>query len=137
MSTGNVPPAQQPSYEVPPDQAGYQQPSQGGYQAPQQQYNFVPQAIPVRQSWGSATKEKWVAAALAAFLGPFGIHKFYLGYKQQGQTMLLVTLVGGLFTFGLALAAMGVVSIIEAVNYVILTQEDFERVYVYGYKAWF
>jgi len=93
--------------------------------------------MPVRDSWGSAQKDKWVATLLAAVLGPLGIHKFYLGYKKEGQIMLLVTLAGSIFTLGFAAAAMGIVSIIEAVNYVILTQEDFERIYVYGYKAWF
>ena len=51
--------------------------------------------------------------------------------------MLLVSLIGTVVTLGLAPLAMTIVSLIEAVNYIILSQEDFERVYVYGYKAWF
>lgn len=29
-------------------------------------------------------RSKWVAAILAFFLGGFGIHRYYLGYKKQG-----------------------------------------------------
>ncbi|MCL2136282.1 MAG: TM2 domain-containing protein [Coriobacteriia bacterium] len=152
MNAGNTPPPQQPSYEVPPEQAGYQsQPGQSGYQVPQgqggyqappgqtgypgQPYGQMPNAYPVRQGWGSAHKDKWAAAALAFFLGMFGIHKFYLGYKNEAMIMLIVAIAGSLLA-GLGMMVMAVISTIEAVQYVMLTQEDFERIYVYGTKAW-
>ncbi|MCL2339506.1 MAG: TM2 domain-containing protein [Actinomycetia bacterium] len=140
MADENVP---QPSYEVPPTPADYPpppaptdyqaQPNPVGY-APQPQYYAQPQ--PVRQGWGSAKKDKWVAFFLAWFLGVFGIHKFYLGYKTEGMTMLLVSLIGSL-CFGIGPMVMAVVAYIEAVRYVILTQEDFEATYVNGSKGWF
>ncbi|MDR2956942.1 MAG: TM2 domain-containing protein [Coriobacteriales bacterium] len=129
MTDRNMPPAPQPSYEVPPNQGGFQQPP------PQPNYGYAPQVAPTRQGWGSAHKDKWVAFVLAITLGPLGIHKFYLGYKSEGMIMLLVSIVGGL-CFGLGVMAMVVISYIEAVKYVILTQEDFEREYVFGTKAW-
>ncbi|MCL2151234.1 MAG: TM2 domain-containing protein [Coriobacteriia bacterium] len=138
MANGNSGPTPQPSYEVPPNQGGYQQPPQ--QQPPQQQppqpnYGFAPQVMPSRQSWGSARKDKWVAFVLAWFLGTFGIHKFYLGYRQEGMIMLLVSLIGGV-CFGLGTVAMAVIATIEAVRYVMLSQEDFESTYVYGTKPW-
>jgi TM2 domain-containing membrane protein YozV len=146
MSNEYPPQGQQPTYEVPPSQGGYSQgPSQGGYQPdsnqggysqpPGQQYGYAPQAPPTRESWGSAYKDKWVAAILAFMLGSFGVHKFYLGYKTEGLTMLLVSLVGGL-CFGIGAVAMLVIGYIEAAKYLMLTQEDFERTYVYGSKGW-
>ena len=85
---------------------------------------------------GSAHKEKWVAAALAFCLGFLGIHKFYLGYKTEGIVMLVVSLVGAVCTLGLGFMVMVVIAYIEAVRYVVLTQEDFERTYIHDYKGW-
>ncbi len=39
-----------------------------------------------------ATKSKLAAGLLGIFLGWLGIHRFYLGYKKLGITMLLLTL---------------------------------------------
>lgn len=123
---GTTPPASgaptpPPAYQVPPQQ-NYQQPQNPGK---------------VRsRGFGSARKEKWPAVVLAFALGTFGIHKFYLGYKNEGLAMLLIAVIGSL-CFGLGAAVMAVFAIIEAVKYVALTQEDFEATYVIGYKGWF
>lgn len=111
-----------PTYQVPPQQ-NYAQASQGEYKT--------------RQSgFGSAKKEKWPAVLLAFGLGSLGIHKFYLGYKTEGLVMLLVSIIGGL-CFGIGTTVMLIFSIIEAVKYVSLTEDDFERIYVHSYKGWF
>jgi len=110
----------------------------------QQNYQYAPQPQPQPQQKqsnrtagiGSAQKDKWVAGLLALFLGVFGIHKFYLGYKTEGIIMLLVSLIVGICG-GLGILIMLVFSYIEAVRYLILTQEDFERIYVTGSKGWF
>ncbi|MDR2035860.1 MAG: TM2 domain-containing protein, partial [Coriobacteriales bacterium] len=86
--------------------------------------------------FGSIEKEKWTAVALAYFLGFIGIHKFYLGYKSEATIMLVITIVGAICTLGLGIVAMGVISIIEAVKYATLTDEDFQNTYVKGYKGW-
>ena len=39
------------------------------------------------------TKSKTTAGLLAVFLGVFGIHNFYLGYKTKGTVQLLLTLI--------------------------------------------
>ncbi|MDR2672873.1 MAG: TM2 domain-containing protein [Coriobacteriales bacterium] len=94
---------------------------------------------PMQGRWagiGSLQKDKWVAVVLAFTLGMFGIHKFYLGYKNEGIAMLLIATIGGL-CLGLGTFVMWIFALIEAVRYVILTQADFERIYVIGYKGWF
>jgi TM2 domain-containing membrane protein YozV len=140
MTYGNTPPNQQPSYEVPPNQAGasQQQPSQQYYQQPQQTppNAYTTQTIPIRESLGSIKKDKWVAFVLAYILGVFGVHKFYLGYKSQGITMAAITIIGAPL-LGLGPAAMLICSIVEAVRYLVLSQEDFESTYVYGFTPWF
>lgn len=133
-----IPPAPEhaPQYAPQPaePQAPYQQPGYQQQYAPQPQYQPAPQ---VRWTGiGSPQKEKWVAVVLAFFLGALGLHKFYLGYKTEGIIMLVVALAGSI-CLGLGYVVMSIIAIIEAVKYVILTQEDFERTYVYGSKSWF
>jgi TM2 domain-containing membrane protein YozV len=121
---------------VPPTQPGPGQPY-----IPQPNYQYAPQPTQPASSSnrtagiGSAYKDKWVAAVLAFLLGTFGIHKFYLGYKNEGLIMLLVSILGSCLA-GAGALVMLVISMIEAVRYVILTQEDFERKYVFGSKGW-
>ena len=43
-------------------------------------------------------KDKILAGLLATFLGAFGIHKFYLGYKVPGIIFLVINTVGWLIT---------------------------------------
>lgn len=111
-----------PTYQVPPQQT-YTQGQQGNYKTRD-------------HGIGSARKEKWPAVVLAFVLGTLGIHKFYLGYKTEGLIMLLVSIIGGLCA-GIGTIVMLVISIIEAVKYVTLTEEDFEARYVNSYKGWF
>ena len=57
-------------------------------------------------------KSQVVAIVLAVFLGVFGVHRFYLGYKGRGITMLLLSTVGFLF-FGLGLIISFVLTIMD------------------------
>jgi TM2 domain-containing membrane protein YozV len=124
---GQMPPQQQ---YAPQQQYSQQQ----GYQYPSAQPQ--PQQGSSRtQGIGSPQKDKWVAAVLAFVLGAFGIHKFYLGYKTEGIIMIIVSIAGSI-CLGLGPLVMVIISLIEAVRYVILTQADFERTYVYGSKGW-
>ena len=83
------------------------------------------------------TKDHVAAGLLAIFLGSLGVHKFYLGYNNAGFIMLGATILGSLFTFGLAAMAMGVVSLIEGIIYLTKPQSVFDAEYVYGHKEWF
>ena len=139
--TNNATPAPQAASTTPPPPP---QPTQAPpvYTVPPQQNTQVPPP-PMQQQqrrraagFGSAKKEKWPAVILAFLLGFLGIHKFYLGYKNEGLAMLLISLIGGL-CFGIGTIVILVISYIEAAKYISLTEEDFDAVYVRGYKGWF
>jgi TM2 domain-containing membrane protein YozV len=59
-------------------------------------------------------KSKMVAGLLAIFVGPLGIHNFYLGYTTNGIIQLLLSTVGA-FVFVGPLAAW-IWAIVEAVQ---------------------
>nr|WP_253033596.1 TM2 domain-containing protein [Arthrobacter sp. H16F315] len=46
-------------------------------------------------------KSKVVAGLLGIFLGGLGIHRFYLGFTKIAVIQLVLTLVLGVFTFGI------------------------------------
>ena len=54
-----------------------------------------------------------------------------------GFIMLAVTIVGSIFSLGLAGLAMVVISIVEGVLYLSKSQTEFEQIYVFNKKEWF
>ena len=98
----------------------------------QQPYYQQPYQQPV-----IATKDHVAAGLLAIFLGALGIHKFYLGYNTAGFIMLAVTILGSLFTFGLAGGVMWVIGVIEGILYLTKSQSEFEQTYVVNKREWF
>ena len=82
-------------------------------------------------------KDHVSAGLLAIFLGVFGIHKFYLGSNQAGFIMLAVSIIGGIFTFGLAAAVVWVIAAIEGIIYLSKSQTEFDQEYVLGRRDWF
>ena len=82
-------------------------------------------------------KDHVAAGLLAIFLGIFGVHKFYLGCNQAGFIMLAVSIIGGIFTLGLAAAVIELISIIEGAIYLTKSQTEFDRVYVLNQRDWF
>ena len=116
---------------MPPPPPQYQMP-------PEQQFTQTQYSPKARTNgFGSARKEKWPAVLLAYLFGWIGLHKFYLGYKTEGTIMLVVGAAGSILTFGFAPLVMAVISWIEAIKYLTLTEEDFDMIYVRGYKGWF
>lgn len=83
----------------------------------------------------TSQKSKVVAGLLAICLGALGVHKFYLGYKNEGVAMLLGTLLGSLLIIGPLV--MNLISFIEGIIYLTKTDSDFEAQYVLGHKGWF
>ena len=133
-------------------QGGYywQQPQQdaySGYNTQYNQYGTPPNpydAVPPQQQYYQqpyapvvASKDHVAAGLLAIFLGSLGIHKFYLGYNSAGFIMLAVTILGGLITFGLAAAVMGIIAFIEGILYLVKSQSEFEQIYVFNKREWF
>lgn len=121
---------QQPVQPPPPYQANYQQPIVNVYQ----QHYQVP-AVPAYSD-----KNKVVAALLAFFLGPLGIHGFYLGNSQMGLILLLSNVVFlPLSCFGIGLlgyALTGVICLVQTVLYLIASDAEFYQKYVIQ-KSWF
>ncbi|WP_167510469.1 TM2 domain-containing protein [Paenarthrobacter nitroguajacolicus] len=89
------PPAlQQPQY--------YAQPRQPQYYAQPQQPQYGAQPPLPNPAYGyPQQKSKIAAGLLGIFLGGLGIHRFYLGYTTIGVIQLVLTIVVGIFTFGL------------------------------------
>ena len=70
-------------------------------------------------------KNKTTAGILAIFLGGFGAHHFYLENKNKGIQYLLISLLG----FGIGAIIIGIMSIIDAVHYFSMSDEEFDRTY--------
>ena len=84
-----------------------------------------------RKNHSSGEKSRIFAFFLALFLGYFGIHKFYLGYTKQGIIMLLGSLT---FVF---IYIIFIIALIEAISYIIKSDEEFKVVYVDNKSPWF
>ena len=82
-------------------------------------------------------KDHVAAGLLAVFLGMFGVHKFYLGCNKAGFIMLAVSIIGGIFTLGLATAVIEVIAVIEGIIYLSKSQTMFDRQYVLYQRDWF
>jgi TM2 domain-containing membrane protein YozV len=78
-----------------------------------------------------------VAGVLAMALGAFGMHKFYMGYHDQGFILLIASILLGLVSFGLGILAIWMVAFSEGMTYFTLSQQEFERTYVEGTHNWF
>lgn len=79
-------------------------------------------------------KNRRVAAALAVVFGYFGIHKFYLGYKHAGIIQIIVTfalaLFGSVVSANWPLCVWMMFCNIEGLNYLIVTDDEFEKTYI-------
>ena len=143
-----------PSYQQQPQPQASQQ-VYGGYVAPgySQAPHAGPGAVPPQQPYYGyqyqqpyyqqpyptvvASKDHVAAGLLAIFLGQLGIHKFSLGYNTAGFIMLAVTIIGSIFTFGLAAGVMWIIAIIEGILYLTKSQSEFEQTYVINKREWF
>ena len=58
---------------------------------------------PVQGLDGYSWRNRWVAGVLGVLLGPFGVHRFYLGFVGVGILQIVVTFltlgIGGLWGF--------------------------------------
>ena len=78
----------------------------------------------------SGSPNKITAGLLALFLGPLGIHKFYLGFTGPG----IICLIGTVILIGLPFTRT--VPLIEGIIYLTRADEEFERLYVVEKKQW-
>ena len=96
-----------------------------------------PPIIPASGAVASRASHKIAAGIFGILLGSLGIHKFILGYTGAGLIMLLVTIIGGVLTCGLAAGVMHIIGLIEGIVYLCKPDEEFVRVYVDGRREWF
>ncbi len=73
--------------------------------------------------------KKIVAGICGILLGGFGVHKFILGYTNEGIIQIVITV----FTCGLG----GIIGIVEGIIYLTKSDEDFVRTYIQNKKGWF
>lgn len=92
-----------------------------------------------KETFNKATGEnkKILAGILAILLGAFGVHKFILGYTKEGIIMLVITLIIGVVTCGIAASLVGVIGLIEGIIYLTKSDDDFYQTYQVGKKPWF
>ncbi|MEM6332241.1 MAG: TM2 domain-containing protein [Planctomycetota bacterium] len=108
-----------------------------------------PQPAPQSTPPKDPSSTKTAAGVLGIVVGAFGVHKFILGYPNEGAIMLGVSLGGlvlGLFAgllcclflpLLLAPGTIGIIGLIEGITYLSMSDEDFERTYLINRKPWF
>ena len=83
---------------------------------------------------GSSGGGNKIAAGICGILlGVFGVHKFILGYTQEGLIMLLVSIL----TCGIAAPVMFIIGLIEGIVYLTQSDSEFENRYVNNHRGWF
>ena len=86
-----------------------------------------------KEGWNEVThsqeNKKLLAGLLAILIGSLGVHKFILGYTQEGIIQIVITIV----TCGIG----SVIGLIEGIIYLTKTDEEFYQTYQVGKKGWF
>jgi TM2 domain-containing membrane protein YozV len=85
----------------------------------------------------SQTTKQLVASYCGIIFGAFGVHKFILGYSPEGFIMLVISLVGGSFSYGITFLIMQLVGLIEGMIYLNKSPEEFVNTYFVNKQGWF
>lgn len=85
----------------------------------------------------TGSNKKVLAGITAILLGGFGIHKFVLGYIKEGIILLAITVIIGIFSFGLLTFLVWIFTLIEGIIYLTKTDDEFYNTYQAGKKSWF
>ena len=80
-------------------------------------------------------KNRLTAGILALLVGGFGVHKFYLGYNNQGIILLLMSTLGMILVF--PLFASAIIALSEAIIYLTTSDQKFYDTYEANQKLWF
>ena len=87
----------------------------------------------IKEGWNEATQngenKKMLAGILGILIGSLGIHKFILGYTQEGIIQIVITVI----TCGMG----GIIGLIEGIIYLTKSDEEFYQTYQVGKKGWF
>lgn len=86
-----------------------------------------------KEGWNNVThtqeNKKMLAGILAIVVGYLGIHKFILGYTQEGIIQIVISIV----TCGVGY----IIPLIEGIIYLTKTDEEFYQTYQVGKRGWF
>ncbi|HXT62291.1 MAG TPA: TM2 domain-containing protein [Pyrinomonadaceae bacterium] len=105
-------------------QCGVALPQIGGYQPIQ-----PPPAYGAVQDWKALGADKKLVAGICGIVvGAFGVHKFILGYTNEGIIQLIL---------GLCFGIGGIIGIIEGIIYLTKSDEEFVRTYIQNKRGWF
>ena len=80
---------------------------------------------------------------MGILFGGFGVHKFILGYQNEGFILLGVMVAAIVLTFitcGIAsplLIIPGIIGLIEGIMYLTKSDEEFVNTYIRNKKPWF
>ncbi|MBD2194085.1 MULTISPECIES: TM2 domain-containing protein [Calothrix] len=86
----------------------------------------------------SSQKNRQLMAAYCGIIfGGFGVHKFTLGYYSEGFIMLVISIVGGTFTYGFTFLIMQLVGLIEGMIYLNKSPKQFVDTYCINKQGWF
>lgn len=97
----------------------------------QPEYTYVNPPPMDLQTMGA---DKKISAGICGILiGSLGIHKFILGYKNEGLIMLLATLL----TCGIGAMVTGPIGLIEGIIYLTKSDGEFVRTYIQNKRSWF
>lgn len=69
--------------------------------------------------------------------GGLGIHKFILGYSAEGSIMLVVSILGAIFAYGIPFIVMQLVGLVEGMIYLNKSHEEFVDTYFANKQGWF
>jgi TM2 domain-containing membrane protein YozV len=72
--------------------------------------------------------KKVIAGVMGILFGSLGIHKFILGYTNEGIIQIVLNVFCGLG---------GLIGLIEGIIYLTKTDQEFYQTYQVGKKAWF
>jgi len=94
-----------------------------------------------QESWNqpqhhNPDNKKLICGILAIVLGSLGVHKFILGYNQEGIILLVIGLLG-ITTCGITTSIAGVIGLIEGIIYLTKTDEEFYQTYQVNKRPWF
>ena len=76
-----------------------------------------------------AGQKKLLAGILGIVLGGLGVHRFVLGDTTGGIIRIAITV--------LTCGAGSIIGLIEGIIYLTKSDEDFQKIYIEGKKAWF
>ncbi len=86
------------------------------------------------ESWNTPSQprqenKKVLAGLMGILFGSLGIHKFVLGYTQEGIIQIVISIV----TCGVG----SIIGFIEGIIYLTKSDEEFYQTYQVGKKGWF